>query len=482
MSEVMPAPTDAAAALGAPLAFNQESTTTTTTTTSPINANNNGNTKVIRRKLNGYVGFANLPKQWHRKSIRRGFNFNLMVVGEKGLGKSTLINTLFNKDLYDLNSMEPSIVVDLDNLNDNIKIETLDTEIEENNVKLNLSIIDCVGFGDQINHVNAWKPIIEEIDSRYDSYLEMETKVNRSSLTINDNRIHALLYFIEPTGHCLKPLDIALMKQVHEKVNLIPIIAKSDTLNETEVQDFKQKILQDLQNQNIKVFTPNDYENDDEETRTINNDILSKLPYAIVGSNQFVKLNDGRMVRGRNYPWGIIEVDNEQHCDFIKLRQLLIRNFMEELKDITSKKLYENYRYSKLLKMGITQDDSVFKEFDPILKQEEEKKLHEAKLLNLESQMKQIFQQKVSREEKKLQETEADLFSKHKEMRDKLLKQIKMLEEKKKELESNSKLMDSPHVSNPAAMNVPLSQPQQQQPQVPSQQQPTKTRKGFLRG
>jgi hypothetical protein len=31
-------------------------------------------------------------------------------------------------------------------------------------------------------------------------------------------------------------------------------------------------------------------------------------------------------------------------------------------------------------------------------------------------------------------------------------------------------------------MNVPLSQPQQQQPQVPSQQQPTKTRKGFLRG
>jgi septin 7 len=36
----------------------------------------------VRRKLTGYVGFANLPNQWHRKSVRKGFNFNVMVVGE----------------------------------------------------------------------------------------------------------------------------------------------------------------------------------------------------------------------------------------------------------------------------------------------------------------------------------------------------------------------------------------------------------------
>jgi len=35
----------------------------------------------VRRKLTGYVGFANLPNQWHRKSVRKGFNFNVMVVG-----------------------------------------------------------------------------------------------------------------------------------------------------------------------------------------------------------------------------------------------------------------------------------------------------------------------------------------------------------------------------------------------------------------
>ena len=30
----------------------------------------------------GYVGFANLPNQVHRKSVKKGFEFTLMVVGK----------------------------------------------------------------------------------------------------------------------------------------------------------------------------------------------------------------------------------------------------------------------------------------------------------------------------------------------------------------------------------------------------------------
>lgn len=48
----------------------------------------------------GFVGFANLPNQVHRKSVKKGFEFTLMVVGESGLGKSTLVNSLFLTDLY----------------------------------------------------------------------------------------------------------------------------------------------------------------------------------------------------------------------------------------------------------------------------------------------------------------------------------------------------------------------------------------------
>jgi len=31
--------------------------------------------------LPGYVGFANLPNQVHRKSVKKGFEFTLMIVG-----------------------------------------------------------------------------------------------------------------------------------------------------------------------------------------------------------------------------------------------------------------------------------------------------------------------------------------------------------------------------------------------------------------
>lgn len=47
-----------------------------------------------------YIGFGSLPDIVHRKTVKKGFEFTLMVVGESGLGKSTLINTLFLSDLY----------------------------------------------------------------------------------------------------------------------------------------------------------------------------------------------------------------------------------------------------------------------------------------------------------------------------------------------------------------------------------------------
>lgn len=38
---------------------------------------------VTVKELHGYVGFANIPNQVHRKAIKRGFEFTLMVVGKQ---------------------------------------------------------------------------------------------------------------------------------------------------------------------------------------------------------------------------------------------------------------------------------------------------------------------------------------------------------------------------------------------------------------
>jgi septin 7 len=384
---------------------------------------------IIRRKLNGYVGFANLPQQWHRRSIKKGFNMNLMVVGESGLGKSTLVGTLFNRDLYGPKSRkDPSAEIPK-----TVDIHEVSEDLDENGVRLHLTVIDTPGFGDFVNNSDSWKPIIDDIDQRFDAYLEAENKVNRTAVV--DNRVHACVYFIQPTGHALKPLDIVVMKKLHKKLNLVPVIAKADTLTEEEVAVFKQRILEDIKHHAIEIFQPPKYDNDDAETIAENEEIMSKVPFAIVGSNELVENSSGQKVRGRSYPWGVIEVDNEEHCDFVKLRQLLIKSHLEELRERTANILYENYRTEKLLAMGIQQDHTVFREVNPAMRQEEERALHEARLAKMEADMKAVFQQKVLEKENKLKKSEAELFTRHREMKEQLDKQRQELDEKKTKLE-----------------------------------------------
>jgi hypothetical protein len=45
-------------------------------------------------------------------------------------------------------------------------------------------------------------------------------------------------------------------------------------------------------------------------------------------------------------------VENLEHCDFIALRNMLIRTHLQDLKDVTNNVHYENYRCRKLAGLG----------------------------------------------------------------------------------------------------------------------------------
>jgi cell division control protein 11 len=73
------------------------------------------------------------------------------------------------------------------------------------------------------------------------------------------------------------------------------------------------------------------------------------MPFAIVGSEEVVEIG-GRKVRARQYPWGVVEVDNPRHSDFLAIRSALLHSHLADLKEITHDFLYENYRTEKLSK------------------------------------------------------------------------------------------------------------------------------------
>jgi septin 7 len=95
------------------------------------------------------------------------------------------------------------------------------------------------------------------------------------------------------------------MKKLHDRINLIPVIAKADTMTLEEIKDFKKVILNDISSNKLQIYEFPDVEDDDIETNKLNNLLKSKLPFAIVGSNTVIEV-DGKSVRGRQYPWGLV--------------------------------------------------------------------------------------------------------------------------------------------------------------------------------
>ncbi|KAG1885425.1 Septin-domain-containing protein [Suillus subluteus] len=52
--------------------------------------------------------------------------------------------------------------------------------------------------------------------------------------------------------------------------------------------------------------------------------LTDTIPFSIIGSTEDAQSPYGCLVKGREYRWGVAEVENENHCDSHKLRSLLI--------------------------------------------------------------------------------------------------------------------------------------------------------------
>uniref|UniRef100_A0A3Q3BDU9 Septin 9a n=1 Tax=Kryptolebias marmoratus TaxID=37003 RepID=A0A3Q3BDU9_KRYMA len=288
-----------------------------------------------------YVGIDAILEQMRRKAMKQGFELNIMVVGQSGLGKSTLMNTLFKSKV----SRKSVLATAQEKIPKTVEIKSISHDIEEKGVRMKLTVIDTPGFGDQINNENCWQPIMKFINDQYEAYLQEEININRKK-RIPDSRVHCCIYFIPPTGHCLRPLDVEFMRRLSKVVNIVPVIAKADTLTLEERDFFKQKIREELRANGIDVYPQKEFD-EDAEDRMINEKIREMIPFAVVGSDQEYQVN-GRRLLGRKTKWGTIEVENIAHCEFAYLRDLLIRTHMQNIKDITSSIHYEMYRVRRL--------------------------------------------------------------------------------------------------------------------------------------
>ncbi|KAG5334974.1 PNUT protein, partial [Acromyrmex charruanus] len=392
------------------------------------------------KELDGYVGFVNLPNQVYRKAVKKGFEFTLMVVGESGLGKSTLINSMFLADIYSTEYPGPSL-----RIKKTVAVETSKVLLKEKGVNLTLTVVDTPGFGDAVDNSNCWVPVIDYIESKYEEFLNAESRVTRRQ--IPDSRVHCCLYFVAPSGHGLKPLDVEFMQRLHDKVNIIPVIAKADTMTPDECAHFKKQILNEIAQHKIKIYEFPEVE--EEEDTKLHKLLRDRVPFAVVGANTVIE-HDGKKIRGRKYPWGIAEVENLEHCDFIALRNMVVRTHVQDLKDVTNNVHYENFRCRTLAGLGVDGKptkasnnlcppgvmNSFMTVWNPLAQLEEEKREHDNKMKKMETEMEQVFEMKVREKRQKLKDSETDLQRRHEQMRRSLEQQVRELEEKRRAFEA----------------------------------------------
>lgn len=168
-------------------------------------------------------------------------------MGEQGLGKAQLINSLFLCDIY--NDEFPS---SSERITNKIKIDQFRLQMWENSVNMRLEISDVPGFGAYVNNNNSWNAVTEYIEGKFLQFHENESEIDRCEQS--DDFVHACLYFLSPHNPKLKPLDIECLKSIHELVNIILVIAKADGLTVVEREEVKNTIRDQIDAEGIHVY------------------------------------------------------------------------------------------------------------------------------------------------------------------------------------------------------------------------------------
>lgn len=285
---------------------------------------------------------SNRSHAWNKRAMRK-VTFTLLVCGQPGTGKTTFIETLLGKQ----NLVREKIWAKQQG--SNMELYTTTGELdEEDGSRLALTVIDTTGFGDSIDSTNDIDYVAEYVETRFDEVLAEESRIRRNP-KFRDNRVHACLYFIEPTGHGLRELDVAAMKRLGAVVNVIPVLARADQMTTSERLHFKNQVVEDLNFHEIPVYDfGQDIDDLEEESEYVQllETVKKAQPFAVVSSTEFAE--DGHPLYRRKLCHGSIDITNPKFSDFILLRETLLTSFLSDLKDATRDVLYESYRTARL--------------------------------------------------------------------------------------------------------------------------------------
>ena len=119
--------------------------------------------------------------------------------------------------------------------------------VENDGFPVEFTVLDCPGFGDAMDSTAWIDRIVAHITDRFAQHYEalgQPPRAEAGNYLQRDGLVHVCLYFI--AAHRLKGVDLEFMRRLEPYVNLVPVIAKADTMTLAERDAFRRLVLSEL--------------------------------------------------------------------------------------------------------------------------------------------------------------------------------------------------------------------------------------------
>lgn len=260
-----------------------------------------------------------LRQQALRRLEESGESITIMAVGESGLGKTSLMSSLFRTELVwpePTNGQPTARIVE----------QTVSFDLE--GVPFSARLIDTPGYdpvpgtrGDGGHGI-----VLGRLAKGFRQMLAQERRIQRRPGWQSppdqpqQGAVDVVLYFFSP--HRVRKADLALLRQLHGRTSIVPVLAKADSMTTDELAAFRSDVTSALQAAKIGI---------------------AHAPVAIITASRPA----GGEPLGREYPWGIAESESTApgytHSELLRLRRFLLIDGLLALKAATQEH-YESYR------------------------------------------------------------------------------------------------------------------------------------------
>ncbi|PWW73806.1 hypothetical protein C7212DRAFT_354136 [Tuber magnatum] len=362
------------------------------------------------------VSTVNSPRRVRRR--RDPTPFNILVIGAKNSGKSSFLR--FLRQSLALKPKRGHVVpaeelpeapeedttthsaTSTSSSRNAFKSSYLETEIDGE--RIGLTLWDSEGLEKGVVDLQL-RETVAFLESKFEDTFNEETKVIRAP-GAKDTHVHCVFLLLDPArltpgnhyynkkGDGDKPdqagldddLDIAVLRALHGKTTVVPVISKADNCTSRHMEGLKKLVRQGLERAGIDPLEALELElaeweeeedireprakrgslaeadegsssSDEDAPQSSNKSATSSISTSrkAKGLNSFLPLSvispdgyePGEKV-GRHFPWGFADPYNEAHCDFVKLKEAVFGDWRGDLREKSRDVWYENWRSDRL--------------------------------------------------------------------------------------------------------------------------------------